>query len=202
MKRSVLTLLFVAAAFSFAAAQSPINVGIKAGANFSNINLDGEGVTDEDFKSQVGLVAGGFVRINLGKLSIQPEVLYSQKKFKKEADGFTDEYTLNEVDVPVLLGIKLVDAAVVKLRLVAGPMFSFNVDSKVDASDGSEFSEDIWEDAKIGYAAGLSLDVTKITIDVRYNGQFSDTFDSSQFGVDDFESSTGWFQVTVGFKFI
>lgn len=202
MKRSLVLALpavFLAASLY---AQSPINVGVKIGANLANVNLEetDPDVTINELKSQVGIVAGGFVRINLGKISIQPEILYSQKKLKDEEGGITTEYTSNEIDIPVLLGVDLIDAKVVKLRLMAGPQASLNLSNEITDFDGDV--DELYESARFGFAAGVSLDVTKLTFDLRYNGSFGDVFDPEQFGVQGLESNANWVQFTVGFKFI
>jgi Outer membrane protein beta-barrel domain len=196
-------------AATLANAQSPINVGIKAGVNLStiNINSDVDGFEDVNIDGGLGLVAGGFVRINLGKISIQPEVLYSQKKFSEPGENGDSEieYTINEIDVPVLIGIDLVDAKVFKLRLVGGPMISLNIDNKIESGDFSFSSDELdnaFEEAKFGYVVGLSADVTKLTFDLRYNGQLSDTFSDDFTGTSDITTKTSWVQFTVGFKFL
>lgn len=205
--KKLLFVLVLVGAVTLANAQSPINVGVKIGGNFANIDLESSDPSFDagDLKSQFGFVGGGFVRINLGKISIQPEVLYSQKKFKEEAEGFTTEYTLNELDVPVLIGYDLVDAKLVKLRLMAGPVASINLSNEIGGGDvdisGDEVDE-LFESARFGYSVGLSLDVTKLTFDLRYNGSFSDTFDPEQIGLNDLKSTTSWISATVGFKFL
>ena len=217
MKRILVLALALPAVFLAASlyAQSPINVGVKLGGNFTGVEFDvnNPDAALGDDSRQFGFVGGAFVRLNLGKISIQPELLYSQKKFETEenvnsgAPAF--EFTSSELDIPVLVGIDLIDAKVVRLRLVAGPMVSFSVSNSVDiATSGVQLNTDdifSWEEAKFGYAAGVSLDVTKLTFDLRYNGQFGDQFDPSTFQNalgSSLETSANWIQLTVGFKFI
>lgn len=208
MKRVLTAVFFLVASSSYLAAQSPVNFGVKIGGNFADVSWDTdiEGVEFDDVKRQFGFVVGGFVRFNLGKISIQPELLYSQKRFKDETE-IEGEYTVNDIDIPVLVGVDLVDQGPVRLRVVAGPIVSVKASAKIDYADGSIVVDEneAYESARFGFAAGLSLDITKLVFDLRFNGQFSNTFDPEAIlgpGETDLSSKANWIQATVGFKFL
>ena len=106
-----------------------LKLGIKAGLNYSNV-YDEQG---EDFVAtgKAGFAAGAFVSIPLGKFfGIQPEVLYSQKGYKATGSvlGLKYDYskTTTFVDIPLLLQIKPIPM----LSFVAGPQFSYLLDTK------------------------------------------------------------------------
>ena len=100
MKKTALIL--VLAFFTFATtAQSliPIKYGIKAGLNFSSLNISSiDGVKPTVNSSQIGIAAGVCIHIALSdKWFINPEVLYSQKGARFNYD-FTDDYLVNQRD--------------------------------------------------------------------------------------------------------
>lgn len=106
-----------------------LKLGIKAGINYSNV-YDEEG---QDFvaSGKAGFVAGAFVSIPIGKFfGIQPEIMYSQKGYKATGSvlGLNYDYTKTTsfVEVPLLLQIKPLPM----LSFVAGPQFSYLLDTK------------------------------------------------------------------------
>ena len=78
----------------------PVKFGIKAGLNFSSLNISSiEGVKPSDNSIQTGVVVGLTALIPFSdKWFINPEILYSQKgaTFNYE---FTHDYELNQRDV-------------------------------------------------------------------------------------------------------
>ena len=118
-----------------------LKFGIKAGVNFSNV-YDEEG---DDFVAdgKTGLAAGAFVSIPLGKFfGIQPEVMYSQKGFKGNGSflGLDYDYkrTSTYLDIPLLLQIKPSKY----LTLLAGPQFSYLLETKNEFNNTSSTTEE------------------------------------------------------------
>ena len=132
-KKVVLLIALFAASVSFSQVtndtRDELKLGIKAGINYSNV-YDEQG---EDFvaSGKAGFAAGAFVSIPLGKFfGIQPEVMYSQKGYKATGSvlGLKYDYskTTTFVDIPLLLQIKPIPM----LSFVAGPQFSYLLDTK------------------------------------------------------------------------
>jgi long-subunit fatty acid transport protein len=140
---SILTLVFLTIATS---AQSliPVKYGIKAGLNFSNLNITPaiDGVKPTDNSLQMGIAAGFIVHIPLSdKWFINPEVLYSQKGASFNY-AFTHDYELNQrdeykttnqltlsyVELNPTISYKAND----KLALNFGPSVSFLIGEKYD----------------------------------------------------------------------
>lgn len=140
---SILTLVFLTIATN---AQSliPVKYGIKAGLNFSNLNITPaiDGVQPTDNSSQMGIAAGFIVHIPLSdKWFINPEVLYSQKGASFNY-AFTHDYeidqrdeykttnplTLSYVELNPTISYKATD----KLALNFGPSVSFLIGEKYD----------------------------------------------------------------------
>jgi long-subunit fatty acid transport protein len=140
---SILTLVFLTIATS---AQSliPVKYGIKAGLNFSNLNITPaiDGVKPTDNSLQMGIAAGFIVHIPLSdKWFINPELLYSQKGASFNY-AFTHDYELNQrdeykttnqltlsyVELNPTISYKAND----KLALNFGPSVSFLIGEKYD----------------------------------------------------------------------
>jgi hypothetical protein len=93
-------------------------IGLKAGANFSNVYDTQGDQFAADGKS--GFAGGVFLEVPLSDyLGIRTEILYSQKGFKATGQYLSVPYTFTRssdyIDVPVLITLKPV------------PMFSINV---------------------------------------------------------------------------
>jgi hypothetical protein len=169
-------------------ASGQVGFGVKAGANFSS--LGGDDVPSE-FGSRTGLVIGGFAQYPVSDLlTIQPELLYSQKgaDFSGQVLGETVEGSLklDYLEIPVLLRVN-VPAGAPELRptLHVGPTFAFEVSCKISFSgfgdSGTEdcdsdgdggFAEDERRKFDLGLALGGGLDIAFLTgtlmIETRY----------------------------------
>jgi hypothetical protein len=190
MKKLALALAAVASVGLASSAQAQgIRFGLKAGANLSNVSGD---LTNEDiYKNKFGFVGGAMLNVGLidKVLSLQPEVLFSQKGFKYadnsftvlgNTNRFTGNRTYNYIDVPVLLKVRAAG-----LFFEAGPQYSYllNVRDKAEYTvNGSTVSNsaanqnlDNVRRNEIGYAAGLGYEASNgFLIDLRYNGSFTD----------------------------
>lgn len=117
-----------------------LKFGLKAGANFSN--LEGDGVDGSTYTSyHFGAVAEISL---LENLSLQPELLYSSQGTKVDVAGVKD-INYNYVTVPVLAKFYLTSK---KLSLEAGPQFSFLINEDV---------EEEFEGEKFDFAAAVGL---------------------------------------------
>lgn len=166
--------------------QKLFNVGIKAGYNsslsFSSIGPDITYNHSNVFK-EIGnnFHIGAFGRVNFGKIYVQPELLFSRQKQNYVLDDsnntglYNHNVKIKTIDVPILLGYKLLDFKVASLRAVAGPKFRFDAGSSVNFKhliDGelqNVFPTADIKSAKVGLDLGLTLDVLMLTFDVRYN---------------------------------
>ncbi|USJ37862.2 porin family protein [Dyadobacter fanqingshengii] len=194
-----------------------VRFGIKAGANLSNINGSNDlslspGGNAFDFRDNdnrsLGFAGGVFFRF--GKtLYIQPEILLSQKggKFNVYEDGVLNDgkvdVRFSNLDVPVLFGVRIAKF----FRVNVGPMASLRLnkngkigdsfDDVTGGNSGAEFKNRL----AFGYQAGVGLDLGRLSLDVRYEGNFTDVmkiqFDNattaSQFG-----KKSNLFQATLG----
>jgi hypothetical protein len=192
--------------------------GIKAGANLSNINGSNDltlssgnnpfNFKDNDNRS-LGFAGGVFFRFGKN-VYIQPEFLLSQKggKFNVYKDGVQDsdgkvDVRFSNLDVPVLFGIRIAKL----FRINVGPMASLRMSSNGKIGDtfdevtGDNSSAEFKNRLAYGYQAGVGLDFGRLSLDVRYEGNFTDIVKvkfnnattASQFG-----KKSNLFQATLG----
>lgn len=82
--------------------QAQISAGLKAGVNLSS--LKGDGYSDTDQKSSMGLAIGGLVNYAINeKFSIQPELFFSQEGTQWKSSDEEQKNRLNYLNIPVLL---------------------------------------------------------------------------------------------------
>lgn len=181
-------------------AQMP-NFGIKAGATASSINTtDLAANTSSD--NLLGYQLGAFIRINSGKLYLQPEVVYNHRSTQLAGfEGGNINFDIGTIDVPILLGFKLVDAKLFNLRAFIGPEASFATSK--DYTYESGFKSDIaladFNDLTWYMQAGVGVDLLMFTFDVRYEKGLSD-FVSNVQGDGDFKNNV--FVFSLGLKFM
>ena len=199
MKRKILFLsvLFI---FSIATiAQPTINLGIKAGVNNSKVTFKRSEFTSE---SIVKTHFGAYGRVGFGNIYVQPEIYFSAKG----GDVMDDEsntservarFNYNNVDVPVLLGIKIFDGDNSNLRIMAGPVFSFLTNKEV--VDHDNFTKEYLEDHYFGYQYGVGVDVWNFFLDARMEHGANNLY---SYPNRDLEGKNKTFMVTVGFRIL
>ncbi len=188
----LLTLTFLVAMGTVAQAQG-LRIGFKGGANFSN--LSGDLGTDDIYDSKLGLHGGVMLNFNLVDrfVSIQPEILYSNKGYEFnntpfQSGSFRYEYdgrvSYHYVDVPVL--VKVNSGALffelgpqasylIKVRQEYTETYSLGLTgSPTTTSTISNTSKDGLNQLEIGYAAGVGFQAQNgVMLGIRYNGNFS-----------------------------
>ncbi len=219
MKKFIIAaVLLFSVTFTFA----QLNFGIKAGYNSSLGMNNLSSVTTGDYNlnsvsSELanGFHAGIFARLGFKNIYFQPEFLYSMGKkdytitFK---DAVNKDVTFNKLvnvstlDVPLLLGYKLLDLKLVNLRVFAGPKLRFNAGSSLSYSNlttgGSVTQDQLVKDVKaaqVGLEAGVGVDVLMFTLDARYN-LIGDMYQTklSSLTIDNIPANT--FVISLGWK--
>ena len=155
MKNASLFLVFIfISSFGFS---QEVDLGIKAGANFSSI-------TDTDgLSNKTGFLAGVFVGAKFGdKIGIQADLLYSQQGAEFDVGSFDLTY----VNVPVVLKYYLFKG----LNIQAGPQFGFIVDDDITGVPGNIQNDAKAESFDLSGVVGLGFDLPLgIRVDGRYN---------------------------------
>jgi hypothetical protein len=230
MKRSLFflaTTVALAAGASSAQAQG-VRLGLRAGANYSN--LAGNVKNENTFNNKVGFLGGVMLNADVtgdGFFSIQPELLYSQKGFENKPTAYDNtvagvgykeqregKVNYNYLDLPVLLKINAGG-----FYVEGGPQVSYLLSSsnetrttrtntltgRVDnfeAQNKNDVSR--LNRTELGYAAGLGYQADNgLSLGLRYTGAFSDLVksdsDGSYFNGDLNNARHSAFQASVGY---
>jgi hypothetical protein len=209
---AVVALLATAAAP--AAHAQGLRFGVKAGANLSN--LAGDLVSQDQYKNRFGFQGGVMLNFGLGDiLSIQPEVLYSQKGFKYADQQITSplgtfrntgNVRYDYLDVPILVRVR---AAGVFFEV--GPQYSYLMNVSTDrtqtfngstvgnAGSGTSDLSNVHRN-ELGYVGGLGYQASNgLMLGVRYSGAFTDFAKNSSYSNDEFRNArNSTFQAYVG----
>ncbi len=173
-------------------AQPTLDVGLKAGINNSKMSFD---IDDYSSESIVKAHIGAFGRVGWGRVFIQPEAYFSAKggDLSKNIFKTATSFDYSTIDVPLLLGVKIIKGGAVDLHAVAGPVFSFLTSNKIDGDD--LISEEFYGDNYIGLQYGLGIDVLFLTLDARMEHGSNNLYKHP-----DFDGKNQTFMLSVGFK--
>jgi hypothetical protein len=190
---------------------SQFQLGLKGAVSMSSLSTDLE---DYENAFKTGFQAGAYFRIGK-KLHLQPEVYFAGKSgdltydIKAEGPALTvnEKVTLSTVDVPVLLGLTIIDPKVVKLRLQAGPVASFVVNKDFDVTlngiseEPGDTYKDAWNDMNWALQFGAGVDVLFLTIDLRYELGLSNMYSKPEEGFGNLDKvNNNLFFLSVGFR--
>jgi len=206
MKKLLLfVLLFISAEVTF----GQFAFGVKVGYNASKLstNLD---TIKSSFNS--GFHIGAFARIG-NRLHLQPEFYYTLSGGKFDfssysaAKNWTQQVTVGTLDIPVLIGYKIIKTELLSWRVMAGPELSLVVNSKIKnvTNTGYITTSDI---SKVNWyiQVGTGIDVLFLTLDVRYQiglNKIIDNFTAPTGGpVYPVNSKGNMFVISVGFKIL
>lgn len=173
MKKTILLLLSVTLAIGVSA--QDFKLGIKAGANFTSLKSDQKWL---DSENNTGYLIGGWARVGGGSIHLQPEVYFTSKQtsiYIRPEEAATDlikgDLKFSNIDIPLLLGTKL-PVGPIKVRLQAGPLFSFVIDKEAPYDESLNTAyQDALKDYKNKFSAivgGLGFDLGNFALDVRY----------------------------------
>lgn len=192
-------------------AQGPISFGPKVGWNMNRLTTD---YTDYIQEMKNGVQGGLFFSIYLDKFYIQPEAYFSLKRGAIETTigdptnplstvKVTQTINLKTIDIPLLVGYKIIDARVARLRVWGGPVASYLMNKEyvlsIDGLDESDkITRDDFRDANWGIQLGAGLDVLFLTFDVGYEFGLSDFLRISS--LHDFDLSNNVFFCSIGWR--
>lgn len=195
MKKIIICIILLS--FGDLASAQRFHIIPKIGVNLADVNFD----SDHEWEGQESLPAiiGG-VALNVGIsriLSLQPEIIYSQKGFAVKESGIVDydgTYRLDYIEIPVLLKTTF-GSGLLEIYLNAGPTFGYFLGGRVKGSWNLLIQEEINKSIKfteepkelqdvnanrievgIGVGGGLNIGITKFTkvvLDYRYGDAFT-----------------------------
>ena len=204
MKKYLILLVIILA--STATYAQLFTVGPKVGFSSSRFSLE-EANQIRSGQSTVGFHIGAFTRVSVLGLYVQPEILFTQAGGQIEIqDEFSDTFnqvqniTYNKLDVPVLFGFRMGSV----FRINAGPAFSLILGQDARTEGTTEEVKNSYEDSTVGYQIGGGLDIGKLVLDVRYEGNLSRLGSTVQLGGRRFDTDyrNNQFSVSLGFKLI
>ncbi|WP_111707542.1 porin family protein [Lutibacter citreus] len=164
-KRSLLFTLIFLTSIVFVNAQN--GFGIKAGLNY---NSNGElkdasseigNIIENKGERKSGYNVGVFGKINLGAIYLRPELVYTKttSQYKLNSEN-TEDYKISKIDVPVLVGLKVIGP----LHVFAGPAFQYILKNDLKGID----IKDVENEYSVGINIGASLEFGRFGIDARY----------------------------------
>ena len=175
-------------------------IGPKVGYNASKLSTNIDTITS-NFKS--GFSIGAFVRIGK-RFYFQPEIYYTTQGgvFESNEYNWKQKVNIGSLDIPALVGFKLIKGKVVNLRILAGPLASFVVNKSVKDAGGILGPIENADINSVNWAiqAGAGLDVLFLTLDVRYQiglNNLIKTIENS-----DINSKNSVWVVSLGFKIL
>lgn len=207
--KKVIFVLALAATFA-TSVQAQFKAGIKGGVTTYNMKLGDFLVTNGDAVEDFGLAVkdakfgyqfGLWARIGRG-LHLQPEILFSTNKVEYTINNgngtFTGEETYANIDVPIMAGIKLGP-----LRAQAGPVARIFLGSDDKLANAIDDFQSDHDRLKIGYQAGIGLDLWRVQLDLRYEGSLKHFGDAISVAGQDFglDGKAGRVMATVGVAF-
>jgi hypothetical protein len=176
------------------------NLGVKLGYNASKLSTNVDSVKS-NFKS--GFQFGAFARIGR-KLYLQPELYYTTQGgvFTSNTQDWKQTIRIGSMDVPVLVGLKLINTDLVNLRVMAGPVASFTVNKSIEEGGLSTGPLTTGDLKSVNWAlhAGLGVDVWLLTLDVRYQVGLSEIISEVQ-NYQFYSKNNAWV-VSLGFKIL
>lgn len=186
MKKSILlsATLFIILLFwnSMAKAQLPISYGVKGGLNIATLN----DVRNVDSKR--GLIAGAFVNVSIPNrpLSLQPELLYTQKGVKASGSGLSSSIELTYIEVPLLFKFSFPKTGQLRTGVFIGPYLGFNINAEGTItgngnSSGGSIDESI-RNTDFGFVIGGGLGVKIFQLELRYGAGLTKVFEDNSSG--------------------
>ncbi|HAV41273.1 MAG TPA: hypothetical protein DCW97_02545 [Acidobacteria bacterium] len=217
-KTTIFCLALVLILLSASPAQALIGFGIKGGINNSKILFSpSPNFLGEDYLQ--GTTFGLFMTFNLGRIGLQPEVLYSRRGLEFQIPVYSpyppyyidSKARLDYIEIPLLVRLNILPAGPLKFYIFGGPSYGILLKAELAKTfHGATETEDIKSDLKnsaLAIVGGLGVDIKipllfKLTVDARYhyglNNILSDT--SSLLEETDKARNSG-FSIMVGLSF-
>lgn len=161
-KAAYLAVVFAFIGFSVNA-QKGSAFGFKGGLNY-NANGDyfesiGENSQNPD--RNIGYHIGVFGKLG-NQIYFRPELIYTATK----SDYDSDQFSMKKIDVPLLVGIKVLGP----VSVFGGPSLQYILDTEFDGININNVEDEF----SVGLNFGIGLSLNKIGIDLRYERGFSD----------------------------
>jgi hypothetical protein len=183
---------------SVAFAQIPgFSIGPKIGASFSKYTTDQDQIKEEIRNT---FYFGAFARLGK-KVYLQPELLFMSRNGKLTDESAAESRVrlkINTIDLPMLVGIKVLDLKAANVRVMAGPVASFVINKSITGENWDEaITEDDFKNMNWGLQFGAGVDVLFLTLDIRYDIGLNDVSK-----LENFSLKNNMFTVGLGWKIL
>ncbi len=180
-------------------ANAQIYYGVKAGANVSTVSaVDGLGDATSQYGYQVGATMGA--KIPIIGIGVEAEAMWVNNKMAF-ANGL--DINSNSIEIPVMASVPIFPMLPIYIK--AGPSFVVYQQATTDILGKSIDLDPV--KSTIGYTVGLGVKLLKVTLDVRFNGQFTGSHPfGDAFNIENVASTygdihTNTISATVGYRF-
>lgn len=165
MKKACILFMLISAPAIFAQG----SFGVKAGLNYGdNGKIEFSDATNvvEDTESRVGYHLGVYYKAGLGGFYLKPELLYTETKSIYDYNDENAKYSVQKLDLPVLLGIGVIGP----LDVFAGPSFQYILDNELEGVTIG----DVENEFTVGVQFGVGVELGGVALDVRYERGLSE----------------------------
>ncbi|MBI5914528.1 MAG: PorT family protein [Bacteroidetes bacterium] len=189
-------------------ADAQIRFGLRAGLSSSNLDretISNSGVSVAIKDAKYGYHFGIFGRVSFNQhWYLQPEAMFNSNSVDFEVDDFSSGFAntvltekYQQLDLPLMLGYKLGP-----LRVEGGPTGHLHIASKSELEQIGSYDRR-FSNFNLGYQAGVGLDIWKLLVDLRYEGNFNKFGDHMNIGGEqvNFSQTPARWLLTVGFSF-
>lgn len=156
---------------------SQLRLGVRAALTSSTIHASG--TTEGNYQisslstAKVGFQGGLMLQLLMTGSYLQPEFLLSSTGGQVQIQDVNTTVVINQrftkLDIPVIIGKKFGP-----VRVGVGPVASIILNKPSDAVNFSGTSvQSKFHNATFGYQLDLGLNISKIAIDIKYEGNFS-----------------------------
>ena len=166
---SLVPALLVLAGLSLPRTAAAQEVGITAGWNSATLEFDPAQDRVRGPDHRPGFLGGTFVRAPLhGRAELETGFLVSQKGVK-QVFRFDDELSLTDIEVPVLVRLKLHQADTPGAHLFAGPTFAFTTAATYhDEGFSDDAKDELDGTTDVGLTVGGGVQFGRLSLDARY----------------------------------
>lgn len=179
MKKTLTTLLLLAALVLAMPAQAQVKFGLKGGLNVTSMSFNSDVF---DASNRAGFFIGPTVKIGipLAGLGVDASLLYDQRSAKVKVGNYTTEQTLKAqaINIPINLRYSIGLGSTANVFIFAGPQFGFNVgDKDQDLTEGST-----WQLKNSNFSVNVGLGFTVLShlqVSANYNIACGKTADAS-----------------------
>lgn len=171
--------------------EKPVNFGVKAGFNsslflISNLTVNGIDIDHVENKYKVGFLGSLFMRININRHFIQPEISYNinrcnilfDKPMPEEAAPETTQQLLSinasihSIDIPITYGYNFIKSGPYSMAFFVGPKFRYIWKKHSEIEFHNFDQQNIVEELRpitASLTLGVAVTISRIFFDFRYD---------------------------------